>query len=152
MIRMAFFLTMPISRNSADQRHDGELQLEQQQRQHRADAGRGQRRQHRDRVHQALVQDAQHDVDDDDGRQDQQRLLAGCDSCAARAVPWKLPRTLIGMRDLGLGRPHRGLAVGQRHAVGQVVRDGGGQFRVLVVDRGGGGPLVEARDAPTAAP
>jgi hypothetical protein len=46
-------------------------------------------------VHQAFVQDAQHDVDHHDGREDQQRqdLLLSCAAWPNR----KLPRTLFGM-------------------------------------------------------
>ena len=113
MIRIAFFFTMPISRNSADQRHDREIELEDHQRQHRADAGRGQRRQHRERMHQALVQDAQHDVDDHQRRQDQHRLLALRFLRRARGA-LEAAAHVVRHRDLGLGRAHRGLAVGQR--------------------------------------
>ena len=135
MIRMAFFLTMPISRNTPISAMIENSMLEHQQRQHRADAGRGQRRQHRDRVHQAFVQDAQHDVDHDDGGQDQQRLLLvrflrrarPCPgSCRARwsACRWRPrpARTAAWRRD-------------SESPVGQVERDGGGQLAVLVVDR-----------------
>ena len=58
-----------------DQRDDGQLHPEDEQGEHSAHAGGGQRRQHGEGMHQAFVQDAQQDVDDDDGRQDQHRLL-----------------------------------------------------------------------------
>ena len=76
---MAFFFTMPISRMMPIRRHHVQLGAAQQQRQQRADAGRGKRGEDRDRVDVAFVEDAQHDVDGDQRRQDQQRL-----DCAAK--------------------------------------------------------------------
>ena len=57
-------------------RDDVEVVAGDHQRQQRADAGRRQGREDRDRVDEALVQHAQHDVDRDDRRQDQQQLVA----------------------------------------------------------------------------
>ena len=45
------------------------------QRQQRADAGRRQRREDRDRMDEALVEHAQHDIDGDDRGQDQEQLV-----------------------------------------------------------------------------
>ena len=61
--------------DDADDRDDVEVVAGDQQRQQRADAGRGQRREDRDRVDEALVEHAQHDVDGDDRRQHQQQLV-----------------------------------------------------------------------------
>ena len=61
--------------DDADQRDHAQVGAAEQQRQDRADAGRGQRRENRDRVDVALVEHAQHDVDGDQRGQDQQRLV-----------------------------------------------------------------------------
>ena len=74
IIMIAFFFTMPMSRTmpmsamtlNSVPRHD--------EREERADAGRGQRREDRDRVDVALVEDAEHDVDGDERGEDQDRL------------------------------------------------------------------------------
>jgi hypothetical protein len=52
-----------------------ELGIAQHQRQHRADPGRGQGRQDRDRVYIALVEHAQHDIHRQQRRCDQHRLV-----------------------------------------------------------------------------
>ena len=49
-----------------DERVDVQIVLEDQQREQRAEAGRRQARQDRDRVDEALVEDAEHDVDHED--------------------------------------------------------------------------------------
>ena len=75
-IMMPFFLTMPISRMMPIMRDQTEVEAEQHQRRERADAGRRQRRQDRQRVDVALVEHAEDDVDDDERRGDQQRHRA----------------------------------------------------------------------------
>ena len=60
---MAFFFTMPISRMMPIKRDDVEVGVREQQREQRADAGRGQRGENRDGVDVALVENAEHDVD-----------------------------------------------------------------------------------------
>ena len=83
----------------------------QQQREQRADAGRRQRRQDRERVDVALVQHAQHDVDADDRRQDQpqlvgQRRLEGAGRAEeASSSRWPACRSLA--RPRGSHRPPR---------------------------------------------
>ncbi len=57
----------------ADQRDDAQIVVQQHQREQRADAGRGEGRQDRDRVDVALVEHAEHDVDDEDRGSDQER-------------------------------------------------------------------------------
>ena len=91
IIMMAFFLTMPISRITPISAMMAELRAEQQQRQHRADAGRRQGGQDGDRVDVALVEHAQHDVDGDQRGDDQhrlavQRLLEGLRGALEAAV------------------------------------------------------------------
>ncbi len=89
IIMIAFFLTMPISRITPISAMMRELGVEQQQRQQRAHARRRQRRQDGQRMHVALVEDAEHDVDGDQRGQDQaglalQRVLE------RSAPPWKV--------------------------------------------------------------
>ena len=62
---------MPIKQDDADERDDAELFAANQQRENRADARRWQRGNNRDRVDVALVQNAKHDVDGNDGGEDQ---------------------------------------------------------------------------------
>ena len=59
--------------DDADQRDQAEVESEQHQDRERADAGRGQRRQDRERMDVALVEDAEDQIDHDERRQDQQR-------------------------------------------------------------------------------
>ena len=61
--------------DDADERDDVELHAEDQQREDRADAGRGQRGENRDRMDVALVEHAEHDVDGDERREDEDRLV-----------------------------------------------------------------------------
>jgi hypothetical protein len=61
--------------NDADDRDDGEIVAGHHQRQQRADTGRWQRRQNREGVNEALIEHAQHDVDGDDRRQNQEELI-----------------------------------------------------------------------------
>ena len=62
-------------------------------------AGR-QRRENRDRVDIALVEHAEHDVDDEDRGGDQERRRADSDSWNACAVPWNVPCKVAGAFDL----------------------------------------------------
>ena len=135
MIRIAFFLTMPISRNTPISAMIENSMREQQQRQHRADAGRRQGRQHRDRMYQALVEHAEDDVDHDDARRGSGTVCCPCDCCAASAVPWNEPRTAGRHADVGLGLLDRRGRVVQRLALGEVERDRRRELGVLVVDR-----------------
>ncbi len=58
-----------------DERDHAEVDAADEQRQDRADAGRGQRREDRDRVDVALVEHAEHDVDGHERGEDEQRLV-----------------------------------------------------------------------------
>ena len=73
--------------NDADHGDDAQIGVEQHQRQQRADAGRRQRGENRDRVNVALVQHAENDVDRGQRRGDQHGLVA--------------ERVLIGLRGSG---------------------------------------------------
>ena len=68
---IAFFFTMPTSMMMPTKRVDVQLDAEEHQREQRADAGRRQARENRERMDEALVEDAEHDVDHQD-RQHQQ--------------------------------------------------------------------------------
>ena len=141
MIRIAFFLTMPISRNTPIRAMMRELHPEHQQRQHRADPGRRQRRQHRHRMDQALVEHAEDDVDRRRRRR-RSASAAGLERLLdAGAVPWKLPRTLVGMPMSASAWRDRLARVAEARAVGEVERDRGRELAVLVVDRGRRRPL-----------
>ena len=86
---MAFFFTMPISRMIPISAMTLRSLPADQQREHGADSGGGQRGENRDGMNVALVENAQHDVDGDDRRQNQQGSLAS-EFWKAAAVPWKL--------------------------------------------------------------
>src|ERR1700682_3407580 len=66
--------------HDAHQQHDADygdhrkIHPEQKQREQRADAGGRQARQDRDRVNEALIENAEHDIDHEDRRDDQERL------------------------------------------------------------------------------
>jgi hypothetical protein len=84
---IAFFLTMPISRNDADDRDHAQVAARQQQRQQRPHRRPRQGREDGDRVDVALVEHAEHDVHGDHRRQDQQQVLDS-EAWKARAAPW----------------------------------------------------------------
>ena len=97
IIMIAFFLTMPISRITPISAMTLNSVSNSEQRQHRADAGRRQGRQDRHRVDEALVQHAEHDVDGDQRREDQETAGSAASAGTSRAVPWKLPWIVAGM-------------------------------------------------------
>ena len=115
---IAFFLTMPISRITPISAMMLNSVLEQQQREQRADAGRRQRRQDRDRVDVALVEHAEHDVDGEQRGEDQPAAGSSSDAWNARAVPWKLPWIVVGtpMRAIASSIASRRLATATRPA------------------------------------
>ena len=61
--------------DDADERHDREIGARDEQGQDRAAAGRGQRGDDRERMDEALVQDAEHEIDGHQGGQDQEGLV-----------------------------------------------------------------------------
>ena len=135
IIMIAFFFTMPISRMMPMMPMMPRSLPGDHQRQQRADAGRGQGREDGDRVDEALVEHAQHDVDVDDRRQDQQQLVA--------SEAWKAQRrALEAGRDRWpacrcrasrlLDRVHRRA---ERDARREVERDGGRRELAEVVDQ-----------------
>ena len=119
--------------NDADEGDHRELGAEHLQRQQRAEAGRRQRRDDGERMRQALVEHAEHDIDRDQRRQQQQRLraqrpLEGLDVAGEVGVD-------------GVGDVHAGdrlLDLGgrrlQRHVGRDVVGDGDRGELALMVD------------------
>ena len=97
IIMMAFFFTMPISRMMPISAITENGVPKMQQRQGRADAGRRQRRENGDRMDGVLVEDAQHDIDRRQRRQDQQRHRADIDCAKACPAPAKPPWMEAGM-------------------------------------------------------
>ena len=117
-----------------DQRDHAELGAERTEREERAHARRRERREDRDRQDEALVEDAEHEVHRDDGREDQPRLARERRLEAARGA--LEPAVDRGghadsrhrvVDDLGRGR--------QRDALGQAERDGRGGELPLMIHR-----------------
>ena len=97
IIMIAFFFTMPMSRISPISAITVKSVPVDHEREHRAGAGRRQRRQNGQRVHEALVEDAEHDVDRRQRGGDQPRLVRERLLEHACAVPWNDPWMLAGM-------------------------------------------------------
>src|SRR5262245_51628936 len=120
--------------NDADDADHREIHVAELQRQQRADAGRRQRGENRQRMDEALVEYAEDDVDDDERRGDQRRFAR--------------ERGLEGLRvalegsdhrrrhaDLARGLGHRLDGFAQRHAGLQVEAQRDGRELALVRDR-----------------
>ena len=123
----------------------------QHQREQRADAGRRQRRQDRDRVDVALVEHAEHDVHGDDRGEDQQQLVG------ERRAEGERRALEVGLHagrqaELRLRRLDRLHRVAERRAGREVERDRRRRKLADVVDRERRRPLDDARDRATAAP
>ena len=96
----AVLLDQPDQHDDADEGVEVQLGAEHHQRQQRAEAGRGQPRQNGQRLGEAFVEDAQHDVDHHDGHQqdDAEALervlehLGGALEAASRSSPAALRR------------------------------------------------------------
>ena len=89
--------------DDADQCDDAEVRVGKEQREQGADAGGRQRGEDRDGVHEALVEDAEHDVD---GRAVPARMSIGSvasEDWKACAVPWKVACTMRRHSHLALG-------------------------------------------------
>ena len=69
------FLDDADQQDDADQGYDAEFSTESEQRQQCADASRRQRRQDRQRMHEAFVEHAEDNIDGDQRRKNQQRLI-----------------------------------------------------------------------------
>ena len=126
--------------------------LNTMQRQQRAEAGRRQRRDDRQRMRQALVEHAEHDVDREQRRQDQQRLRA--DRAARR--PARRRRIRRGSCPAGAVRPPRWSIAAVRRLERDVRREveGDGHRRelALVVDDQRRQRRARPAPPPTAAP
>ena len=138
------FLDDADQQNDADQANYPQVDAAEHQGHQRADAGRGQRRENRDRMNVALVQHAQHDVHGHERGEDQQRLvgqrgLKGFGRALEIGLNARRQAELVfGLRN----RPHRRA---QRFAAGQVEGDGDDGELSLVIHRQGGGGLLDAR-------
>ena len=121
---MAFFLTMPISIRRPMIAMTDRSKPEQPERQQRADRRRRQAGQDRQRMDEALVEDAEHDVD----REDRAARSAGpgwrAASSKVLAVPANVVETRLRQADLRSSARSISLdAVAERHAARQVVGD-----------------------------
>ena len=144
---MAFFFTMPISRMTPISAIRLNSVLRDQQRQHRADAGRRQRRQDRQRMDVALIENAQHDIDREDRGQDQQRLarraIAGRAAPCPRNAPWTEIGTWIVAPSCAGSPPSPGRAKRPWRRLNENVVD---DERPLMVDRQRRRARAEARE------
>ena len=120
---MAFFLTMPISIRRPMTAMTDRSKPDQPMAQQRAGRRGGQARQDGQRVDEALIENAEHDVDGDDRAENEKRLVGG-------GVLERLGGAVECRRD-GLRHAELGLqaidlldAVAERHAVRQIVGDG----------------------------
>ena len=125
IIMIAFFFTMPISRMMPISAMTLNSVVEQHQREQRADAGRRQRGQDRDRMHEALVEHAEHDVDRQPAPPESASGWLVSEAWNARAVPWKLPLDAWPARRSRASRCVDRVATAsrQRHARRQVERE-----------------------------
>ncbi len=117
-----------------DQRDQAEFGAEEEQRENGARTRRGQRREDRNGVDVALIENAQHDVDADDGGKDQQRLVAdGLLEQFGRARE----STVDGKRRVDL--LHRAVdgshGIADGFALREVERESRGHERALMIDR-----------------
>ncbi len=132
---IAFFFTMPMSRItpiSAMMLNSG---VEQAQRQHRAGARRGQRREDRDGMDVALVQDAEHDVDRGQRGEDQHRLVAQGLLEAARGALEAAVDASPACRSRSLARAMASVASLSEESGREVEGDRGGDEGALVIHR-----------------
>ena len=137
--------------NDADDGNNAELRLKQKKREHGADTGGGQRRQDRDGMDIAFVQNAKHDVDGAQRGGDEERFAS--------------KRVLIGLRSSGKSSVDGGRQAGfQRcrvdHVHGvpqcdtglQIKGNGVGRKQALMRNSNGGGLGLETKRWPSAEP
>ena len=131
--------------DDADQRHDGQVLAEPHQRQQRADAGRRQRGEDRQRMDEALVEHAEHDVDRDRRGEDQPRL-AGERVCELGGVAGIAAAHRRRHADLALRGGDRGDGVAERGARREVEAERRRRELLLVHDgERRGGALAASR-------
>ena len=110
---IAFFFTMPISITMPTKANRSSEAPEQHQGQQRAHRRRRQAGQDGQRMDEALVQDAQHQVDHEHRQQQQHAHAAAVESWKACAVPCMLPLMVAGrphaarMAPIDAATPHR---------------------------------------------
>ncbi len=116
IIMMAFFLTMPMSSTMPMMEMTLRSSSKSVERQHRAHARRGQRRDDGDRMDQAFVQDSENDVHGHQRRDDEDGLRG--------------KRRLVGQQGPGVKSPQRGrraeLGLHVANAFGSVAQGGAG--------------------------
>ncbi len=134
------FLDDADEQDDADEADDAELFVAEHQGEQRADAGGGERREDGDGVDVALVEDAEHDVDGDEGGEDQEELvgaggLEGLGGALEGAVDGG------GEADVAFGLLDLDHGIAEGVAGEEIEGDGDGGKLSLVVDsegRGGG--------------
>ena len=141
---IAFFLMMPISMIKPDKTVDIELHVKDGQRQQAAEGGGGQSRQNRDGVDEAFVEDAENQVNHEDGHDQQnaesaERFLEGL-----RAA---LEAGDDGNRQRRIGqRLHLGHRLADRDPARQIERECHRRKLARMVDRERAEALGEAGD------
>ena len=146
------FLHDSNQQDDADDRYDAELLAKENQGQKSAHAGRRQSGEDRDGMNEAFIEDAEHDVDRDQRRQDQKRLIGqriNERSGGALERGLEAGREMDisrGLVDIGDGLPERGIR-------GEIEGDGNGRELSLMIDAerfcGGGdvGKRIERHNA-----
>ncbi len=95
-----------------------QFDMQKQEREQRADARRRQRGKNRDRMDEAFIQDAQNDVDREQRRGDQDRLIGERFLIGLRG-PLETSVNVGGQVDLALRFIDGGHSISERHADGQ---------------------------------
>ena len=120
--------------DDADDRDDIQIETKEHEREQSAEAGRGQCREDRDRMHEALVEDPEHDVHGDDGGQHEQALVRQRTLEGGRGalVVGDNARRQCRLRDHLVDRGER---LAERVARGEVEGNRDGRELALVIDR-----------------
>ena len=108
----AVLLDQADEHDDADKGVDRQLGLEQQQGQQRPETGEGQGGEDGQRVDEALVEDAENDIDDDDRQEPSSQPMLAWESWNCWALPWKVDWMPSGRAAVSfsrsLERPRRG--------------------------------------------
>ena len=130
---------------NADQGHDAEIGAGDEQGENRADAGGRQRGENGERMDQALVKDAEHDVDGDESGEDEigfvlERLLEGLRRALEGGVNGG------GHAHIALGLFERGYGIAQRDVGCEIKRECHCWILALVIDGERGALLLPVGD------
>src|SRR5258706_7932206 len=138
------FLDDADEQDDADQRDDAEFRVAEKQRENRPDARRRERGENRDRMNVAFVENAENDVDGNQGSQDQdgligQRLEEGRRGALERGLDagWHVQFQLRAVD--GVDR------VAERGIGGQIERESDDRKLTLMIECEGGGAGLETR-------